>query len=246
MSDMPTKRLIELNFPLKEISEDSVREGHAREGHIRTLHLWWARRPLAASRATALAALLPDNSVKREEYLQLIKDISPWEAVSRDTSQNRALLERARKLILDAHAGHPPRVLDCFAGGGAIPFEAMRLGCETYALDYNPVAVLLNKAVLEYPQEFEKSHTVNDAASGDLRMEVQRTLNPLVEEVRRWGDWVLAEARKELEQFYPKDKDGSSSIGYIWAWTVECQNSECGAAIPLMRQTWLAKKANKK
>jgi len=242
------KRLIEVDFPLREVSEQSVREKNIRHGHISTLHIWWARRPLAASRATALAALLPDpgDPQKREEYLQLIKDISPWEVVSKDTPQNRALLEKARKLIREAYGGRAPKVLDCFAGGGAIPLEALRLGCETYALDYNPVAVLILKAVLEYPQKYGQPQIVQDAARTGLGMKAQRTVNPLLEEVKRWGNWVLEEARKELEQFYPRDKDGSIPVGYIWARTLPCQNPECGAEIPLMRQFWLAKKDNKK
>jgi len=242
------KRLIEVDFPLREVSEQSVREKNIRHGHISTLHIWWARRPLAASRATALAALLPDpgDPQKREEYLQLIKDISPWEVVSKDTPQNRALLEKARKLIREAYGGRAPKVLDCFAGGGAIPLEALRLGCETYALDYNPVAVLILKAVLEYPQKYGQPQIVQDAARTGLGMKAQRTVNPLLEEVKRWGNWVLEEARKELEQFYPRDKDGSIPVGYIWARTLPCQNPECGAEIPLLLQTWLSKKKEKK
>jgi putative DNA methylase len=246
MSDAPKKRLIEVNFPLKEVSENSVREKNIRQGHISTLHVWWARRPLAASRATALAALLPDNPDKREEYIQLVRDISPWEVVSKDTQQNLTLLKRARDLIREANGDRAPKVLDCFAGGGVIPLEAMRLGCETYSLDYNPVAVLLNKAVLEYPQRWGKPQTVNDTASGNLGMEGQRTVNPLLEEVRRWGNWILGEARNELERFYPRDKDGSIPVGYVWVRTLPCQNPECGAEIPLMRQTWLAKKDDRK
>jgi adenine-specific DNA methylase len=254
MSEGP-KRLIEVNFPLREVSEDSVREKNIRHGHISTLHIWWARRPLAASRATALAALLPDpgEGAKRDRLLELIKDISPWEVDSKDTPQSRELLEQARKLILEAHGGNPPKVLDCFAGGGAIPLEALRLGCETYALDYNPVAVLLLKAVLEYPQKFRsavKAHQQPHPKSQqqrDLLPDAQSPIaNPLLEAVKYWGNWVLEEARKELEKFYPKDKDGSIPVGYIWARTLPCQNPECGAEIPLMRQTWLAKKANKK
>ncbi len=240
------KRLIEVNFPLREVSEQSVREKNIRHGHISTMHIWWARRPLAASRATALAALLPDDPAKREEYLQLIRDIAPWEVVSKDTPQNRTLLERARKLILEANGEKPPKVLDCFAGGGAIPLEAMRLGCETYVLDYNPVAVLIERAVIEYPQKFGKRHKVKDTAGGSLGMEGERTINPLIEEVKRWGNWVLEEAREELEQFYPRDKDGSIPVGYIWARTLPCQNPECGAEIPLMRHMWLANKDKKK
>jgi len=124
--------------------------------------------------------------------------------------------------------------LDPFAGGGAIPLEALRLGCETYASDYNPVAVLILKAVLEYPQKYGEK---------------------LVEDVKKWGEWVLEEAKKEIGKFYLNDVQkgyfGESGeeyipVGYIWARTIPCQNPSCGAEIPLMRQFWLAKKSNKK
>ena len=220
-----TPRLIEADFPLRRVSEESVREKNIRHGHISTLHIWWARRPLAASRATALAAFLPDDPERREELLRLIEQIAPWEVVSHNDASSKYLLEKARRLIREAFGGRVPRVLDPFAGGGAIPLEALRLGCETYALDYNPVAVLLNKAVLEYPQRFGEE---------------------LANAVQQWGNWVLEEARRELERFYPRDRDGSIPVGYIWARTLPCQNPACGAEIPLMRQTWLAKKDKKK
>ncbi len=238
-----TQRLIEVDFPIREVSEQSVREKNIRHGHISTLHIWWARRPLAACRTTALAALLPDDPKRRNEFLKLIKEIAPWEQVSNGPSPNT---EKARKLIREAFGGRAPKVLDCFAGGGAIPLEALRLGCETYALDYNPVAVLINKAVLEFPQRFGKSVAQSRQAKGELFESEIQTVNPLLEAVKRWGNWVLEEARKELEIFYPKDKDGSIPVGYIWARTLPCQNPECGAEIPLMRQTWLAKKEKKK
>jgi putative DNA methylase len=282
MMNQNKPRLIEVAFPIRKVSEESVREKNIRHGHISTLHIWWARRPLAASRATALAALLPDDPARREELFALVRDISPWEVVSnvgsvgsqaihRRNAMNGAttnsltnpLIERARELIREAYGGRAPRVLDCFAGGGAIPLEALRLGCETYALDYNPVAVLINKAVLEYPQKFGKPQIVTEAVVGseaihrrsamngattnrELPLETERTINPLLEAVKYWGNWVLEEARKELEQFYPKDPDGSIPLGYIWARTLPCQNPTCGAEIPLMRQTWLAKKDKKK
>ncbi len=234
-------------------------EGAGEEGlsSLDDLHIWWARRPLAASRATALAALLPDDPRRRQEFLGLVKRLAPWEAVQ---GENRDL-EKARRLILEAHGDRPPRVLDPFAGGGAIPLEALRLGCETYAVDYNPVAVLLNKAVLEYPQRFGRPGSVSSVPlpSGRGKEEGQailtplgpttasrREASPLVEAVRAWGEWVLEEARRELERFYPKDEDGSIPVGYIWARTLPCQNPACGAEIPLMRQTWLAKRPNKR
>jgi len=237
-----SKRLIEVDFPIRKVSEESVREKNIRHGHISTLHIWWARRPLAASRATALAALLPDEPKRNEYLLDLVKDISPWEAVSQAESPR---LEEARHLIREAYGGRAPKVLDCFAGGGAIPLEALRLGCESYALDYNPVAVLLNKAVLEYPQKFGNGY-YGPTGIPQETLGLDTSDNPLLDVVRYWGNWVLEEARKELEQFYPQDSDGSIPVGYIWARTIPCQNPFCNAEIPLMRQTWLAKKENKR
>jgi putative DNA methylase len=248
-------RLIESDFPLSQVSDESVREKNIRHGHISTLHIWWARRPLAASRATALAALLPDDPQRREELLKLVRNIAPWEAISNgDASQ----IEKARQLIREAFGGRAPRVLDCFAGGGSIPLEALRLGCETYALDYNPVAVLLNIAVLQYPQKFGQPSSISKmplppsseepahSPSDLLKASAKQAESPLLQAVSAWGKWVLEEARKELEQFYPKDADGSIPVGYIWARTLPCPNPACGAEIPLMRQTWLAKKENRK
>jgi putative DNA methylase len=250
-----TTRLIEADFSLRKVSEESVREKNIRHGHISTLHIWWARRPLAASRATALAALLHDEPGQREELLTLVRDIAPWEVVS---NGNAPQIEKARELIREAFGGRAPRVLDPFAGGGAIPLEALRLGCETYALDYNPVAVLLNKAVLEYPHKFGPPGSVSNVPLPPrseehpqsnlelLEVSAERGDNPLLQTVSAWGKWILEEARKELEQFYPKDADGSIPVGYLWARTLPCQNPACGAEIPLMRQTWLAKKDKKK
>jgi adenine-specific DNA methylase len=219
------KRLIEADFPLREVSEHSAREKTIRHGHISTLHIWWARRPLAASRTTALAALVPDSPDQREQLLRLIAQLAPWEVVSRNDAGGQHLLGRARELIRQAYSGRAPKVLDPFAGGGSIPLEALRLGCETYALDYNPVAVLILKAVLEFPQRYGQK---------------------LLEGVITWGIWVMEKARQELDCFYPADPDGSIPVGYIWARTLPCQNPACGAEIPLMRQTWLAKKENRK
>jgi len=246
MSNDSTPRLIEADFPLRKVSEESVREKNIRHGHISTLHIWWARRPLAASRATALAALLPDVPRRREELLALVRDISPWEVVS---NRRNLLIEQAHKLIREAFGGQAPSVLDCFAGGGSISLEALRLGCETYALDYNPVAVLILKCVLEYPQRYGKPNSVstvplptNESGLAPLFEEPRSDESPLLCAVRAWGAWVLKEARKELDDFYPQDSDGSIPVGYIWARTLPCQNPTCGGEIPLMRQTWLAKK----
>lgn len=213
------RRLIEVSFPIKEVSDEALREKSIRHGHISTLHIWWARRPLAAMRAATYAALVDEEQgAKGKEHggQTFIAKLSNWE-----NSLNRQLLDKARKDILEANGEKPPKVLDCFAGGGSIPLEALRLGCETYALEYNPVAVLVLKATVELPMRFGQK---------------------LLDEVKRWGEWVLKEARKELDEFYPVDDDGSVPVGYIWARTIPCQNPSCGAEIPLMRQFWLAKK----
>ena len=229
------KRFIEESFPVKEVSAESANEKNI----LSSLHIWWARRPLVASRATAYAALIPppkdteDWNRKRNFISNLSK---------RKNSLNSHLIETARKEILEANDGEPPKVLDPFGGGGSIPLEALRLGCETYSNDLNPVAVLIQKCTLEYPQKYGRPKEVaaEDTLSGVA------TRNPLLEDVKKWGAWVLAEAKEELGRFYPEEPDGSIPVGWIWTRTIPCQNPSCGAEIPLMRQFWLANKPKKK
>ncbi|MDP8013022.1 MAG: DUF1156 domain-containing protein, partial [Nanoarchaeota archaeon] len=235
---MEDRRLIEETFPVREVSEESVKEKNIRHGHISTLHIWWARRPLAASRATVYAALVPPPKDTEEwkKKREFIARLSKWE-----NSLNQGLIERARKEILEANGGKPPKVLDPFAGGGSIPLEALRLGCDTYASDYNPVATLILKCTLEYPQKY--GHAMQQETGLSFGDSFSR--NRLLKDVKKWGDWVLEEAKNEIAKFYPPDKDGSVPVGYIWARTIPCQNPSCGAEIPLMRQFWLAKKKDK-
>jgi adenine-specific DNA methylase len=145
------KRVIEWNLPLMDISKASSHEKSVRHGHPSTLHLWWARRPLASSRATILASLLelPNSETDQEDLLQLLSEISPWNTVKIPDNE---IIEKGRKLIQAQWQPHPPKLLDPFSGGGSIPLEAVRLGCETYASDLNPMAVLISKATLEWPQ----------------------------------------------------------------------------------------------
>ncbi len=276
------RRLIEETFPVREVSAESAREKNIRHGHISTLHIWWARRPLAASRATAYAALVPPPETPEEwqKQRQFIVNLSKWE-----NSLNPHILDKARRDIYQAHAERlsrelgrpvtaedieagrvlPPRVLDPFAGG-AIPLEALRLGCEVYAGDYNPVAVLILKATLEYPQKYSRPFEgmpadllpegdgtpANKGLQPGLGLETTpaagtepKDFNPLLAAVKKWGNWVLEEARKELADFYRSSDPEETIVGYIWARTLPCQNPTCGAEIPLMRQFWLAKKKDR-
>lgn len=174
MSDAP--RLIEVAFPLKQVSIDSVHEKNVRHGHISTLHIWPARRPLAACRAALIATLLPDpgNKKERDEILErlggrIVEKVKKKklpngkieETITEETEggilhwgrESNADLDWFRAKIKEAYGGRAPKVLDPFAGGGAIPLEAMRLGCEATAIDINPVAWFILKCTLEYPQK---------------------------------------------------------------------------------------------
>ena len=265
------KRLIEVAFPLEEVSAHSRPEKYAPPGHISTLHRWWARRPLAACRAFIYASLINDpvSDTEREDLLKEVADLASWDAVRHPDRVIRSkddggsgltgteLLERARRRILDCNGGKPPKLLDPFAGGGAIPLEGLRLGCEVEASDLNPVAVLILKGTVEYPQMYGQpdSRPVPDYilraagngsqssfADGDLAEAYRR--NPLATDVRYWGNWMLERAREELSEFYPTDLDGSVPIAYLWSRMIPCPN--CDAEMPLIRQYWLARKPNKK
>lgn len=254
------QRFIEYDLPLAEISEESAREKNIRHGHPSTLHIWFARRPLAASRATTLAALLddpgPHEADKRREIKDLIKDIAPWDAVKNGNSE---AIEQAQELVEEQY-DEPPKVLDPFAGGGSIPLEALRLGAETHASDYNPVAVFIEKATLEWPQKFGvEVELPEDEAEDRLGMGGKR-VNLLAYLVEKWANRILEEAQEEIGQFYPTqtgeglvgkrdvnpNQEGWTPVGYLWARTIPCQNPTCGATIPLIKQFWLCRKDDKR
>jgi len=249
------KRLAEVDFPIAEVSKHAIAENKTRHGHPKTLHLWWARRPLASSRAVLLALLWPDpcdllcpvefktqarNRLRevpgcnpgtteadlRNALLRFIADYANWENASR-----RTYLDVSRALVAAAHAPEisgayePPLVVDPFAGGGSIPLEALRLGCEAFASDLNPVACLILRVVLQ---------------------DVSRQGPKLAEDLRRVGAEVKARAERELADLYPKDPDGATPFAYLWARTVRCESPNCGAEIPLVRSFWLCEKANRR
>ena len=170
------KKLIEVALPLDAINKASAREKSIRHGHPSTLHLWWARRPLAACRAVLFASLVDDPSEHPEEFptvqqqeqererlFRLIEQLVQWE-----NSNNEEVLQKARAEILKSTDGNPPPVLDPFAGGGSIPLEAQRLGLEAHASDLNPVAVLINKALIEIPPKFAERPPVNPETQKSL------------------------------------------------------------------------------
>ncbi len=150
-------------------------------------------------------------------------------------------MEKARKEILAANGGRNPKILDPFAGGGAIPLEALRLGCETYVSDYNPVAILILKCTLEYPQKYASlsSRTQYGLVS-------DKTKNRLLDDVEKWGRWILDEATKEIGRFYAEERNGSVAVAYVWARTISCQNPSCNAEVPLVRKFWLSISDNRK
>jgi putative DNA methylase len=248
------KRLIEVSLPLKAISAQSAREKSIRHGHISTLHIWWARRPLAAMRAAIFASLIPapDTDEERERLEDLIATIVDWDQVK---DGNSPAIEKAQDLIRQAFPDGPPRLLDPFMGGGATGLEALRLGCETHAVELNPVAHLIELCTLVYPQKYgqPEKRTVQQGA-----MEVEQEVNPLAEDVRKWGQWVLEQAREEIGHLYANPVHQTSEVsetsevsnptivGYLWARTVTCPNPACRAEMPLVRQWWLAKTGSRK
>lgn len=245
------KRLIEDSLPLEAISKQSAREKSIRHGHISTLHIWWARRPLAAMRAAIFASLIPAPETDEErEYLhELITDIVDWDSVKNGNSPR--VLE-ARELIQKHYPDAPPKVLDPFMGGGSTGLEALRLGAEAHGVELNPVAYLIELCTLVYPQKYGQPKRVDKATGEALPleaagMEKQSVVvqNPLAEDVRRWGEWVLEEARKEIGHLY-EDPEGHTIVGYIWARTAKCPNPACGAEMPMLRQTWLANRPKRK
>ena len=257
---MATKKLIEVALPLEKINAESAREKSIRHGHPSTLHLWWARRPLAAARAVIWSSLVDDPSShpekfpteeeqnrERQRLFRILEDLVVWE-----NSNNERVLEAAKAEILKSTNGNPPELLDPFAGGGAIPLEAQRLGLKAHAHDLNPVAIMINKAMIEIPPRFAGMAPVNPEAQISHMEHIWSRAQGLAEDVRYYGEWMKEEAFKRIGHLYPKVKvpreqggGEATVIAWIWARTVKCPNPACGCEMPLASSFVLSKKKGK-
>ena len=255
------KKLIEVALPLEAINSESAREKSIRHGHPSTLHLWWARRPLAAARAVIWSSLVDDPSshleqfpteeeqnAERQRLFGILEKLVKWE-----NSNNPEVLDEAKAEIMKSTHNAPPALLDPFAGGGAIPLEAQRLGLEAHAHDLNPVAVMINKAMIEIPPKFAGQPPVSPATLGQIDGRADWSgAKGLAEDVRYYGEWMKQEAFRRIGHLYPKVKvpkeQGGGEvtvIAWIWARTVKCPNPACGCEMPLVRSFVLSKKKGK-
>lgn len=270
MSDHPVKRrkkMIEVAIPLEAINASSAREKSIRHGHPSTLHLWWARRPLAAARSVIFCQMVDDPSAVPEEFpteedqekerlrlFALVSELVIWENTTNELVLNRAReeIKRSWRRACADNADHPeaaelfnpdrlPGFHDPFAGGGALPLEAQRLGLESYASDLNPVAVLINKAMIEFPPKFAGLPPVNPDSRRDLDVRQWKGAQGLAEDVRYYGKWMRDEAEKRIGHLYPKVEVTAEMareradlnpyvgkkltvIAWIWARTVKSPN----------------------
>ncbi|MBK7583792.1 MAG: DUF1156 domain-containing protein [Myxococcales bacterium] len=282
------KKLIEVSLPLEAINAASAKEKSIRHGHPSTLHLWWARRPLAAARAVLFAQLVDDPSSwpelfpteeaqnhERQRLFRLIEQLVTWENSNRDDvlaavrreiarSHARASSSPKAKLVLSDASGpsvvndylatEVPPVHDPFAGGGTIPLEAQRLGLRAIASDLNPVAVMINKALIEIPARFAGMPPINPGSRATRTPGSWRAAEGLAEDVRHYGAWLRDEAKKKIGHLYPevklpKEHGGGQAtvIAWLWARTVPSPNPAFSSVhVPLVSTYWLSTKAGKK
>jgi putative DNA methylase len=255
---MYRKKLIEVALPLEAINKASAKEKSIRHGHPATLHLWWARRPLAACRAVLFASVVDDPSghperfpteteqeKERERLFGIIERLVVWE-----NANNKAVLDEAKAEIAKSTGGDPPTVYDPFCGGGSIPLEAQRLGLEAQASDLNPVAVLITKALIEIPSKFANQAPVNpESRKSGMQKGAYPGALGLAADIRYYGGWVRKKALERIGHLYPpvKLKDGTEVpvVAWIWARTVQCPNPACQAQMPLVRNFQLSSKEGK-
>ncbi|HEU5453303.1 MAG TPA: DUF1156 domain-containing protein, partial [Terriglobales bacterium] len=252
-----------------------------RHGHPSTLHLWWARRPLAACRAVLFGQMVDDPSslpeefpteeaqeTERERLFNIIRELVRWEKTTDEAVLHAARVEIARSAarnhgvslwhrmtpeeVAEALKRYAPPVLDPFAGGGSIPLEAQRLGLEAHASDLNPVAVLINKALIEIPPQFAGQPPVNPESREKYLQREWKGAEGLAEDVRYYGRWMRDEAFKRIGHLYPtvtlpREQGGGEAtvIAWLWARTVVCPNPACGTQMPLASSFWLSKKTGK-
>lgn len=254
VTSTPKKKLIETSLPLEAINAASIREKSIRHGHPSTLHLYWSRKPLATARAILFAQLVDDPASRPEEFPTvesqdaerarlhaLMERLVVWE-----NSGDETLLEQAREEIRKSNGGELPAVLDPFAGGGSIPLEAQRLGLAAHASDLNPLAVLINKALVEIPPRFTGAEPIHPGGGAQRFYE---RAQGLAEDVRYYGAWMRKEAEARIGHLYPKavGPDGSeyTVIAWKWARTVRSPNPANPIEVPLVNSWWLSKKKGK-
>jgi putative DNA methylase len=266
------KKLIEVALPLEDINREAAREKSIRHGHPSTLHLWWARRPLATCRAVLFSSLVDDpeaadapagfvtacqrlgytshGTSPRERLFSFIAELVKWE-----NSNDERILNTARELIRLSTDGNPPPIYDPFCGGGSIPLEAQRLGLEAHASDLNPVPVLINKALIEIPPKFAGKPPVNPDARTKFGITGSwKGTAGLAEDIRYYGQWMRNEAEQRIGHLYPKvrlsvdrDKSDAPVVAWLWARTVASPNPAArGMHVPLLRSFWLSTKSGKK
>lgn len=252
------KKLIEVAIPLEAINAASAREKSIRHGHPSTLHLWWARRPLAACRAVLFAQLVDDPSAHPEQFptheeqeaerkrlFKIIEDLVVWE-----NSTNEEVLERARAEIRKSCGGEMPPVYDPFSGGCSIPLEAQRLGLPAYGSDLNPVAVMIGKAMIEIPSKFKDMPPIHPGAKG---RQFYRNAEGMAEDVKYYGDWVRQRALERIGHLYPlvdlpPELGGGKAtvIAWIWARTVPSPDPAFSdVQVPLISSFLLSSKKGK-
>ena len=264
------KKLIEVAIPLDAINRESVRSVSNRSGHPWRIHMWWARRPLAACRAVIFCSLIddPGEAGVPAELLQRIDALpepstlpADWDVmdlaerrrqklfefvetlVKWESTTDESVIGRARELILAATEGNPPPLLDPFCGGGSIPLEAQRLGLEAHGSDLNPVAVLITKALIELPPKFAGMPPVNPDARGKLGSDAEwKGAAGLAEDVRWYGQWMRQQAWERIGHLYPEGPNGETVIAWLWARTARCPNPACGSQMPLIRSFHISKR----
>lgn len=259
------KKLIEVALPLEAINEASVRESYIYKGNPSSIHKWWAQRPLSASRAVVFASLVddPDNSETSLEFIEACKSLPKGknasvldtprqrlfdfieQLVTWETINDKALLDRAKELIRIATNGNPPHLLDPFAGGGSIPLEAQRLGLEVTASDLNPVAVMINKALIEIPPKFINLSPVNPSDQTGTGGKAQwEGAAGLASDIRYYGNLLWEKARNRIGVLYPDHKN-EKVIAWLWARTVLCPNPGCRIQMPLLKSFNLSTRSGK-